>query len=178
MSDRIPCEIRIGGTTSNGLATELCDVIDNSCVSLEWGGGQFGPRDISDLQKAVDGDYLCLYDDERAWGEFDDLEEFLRDHEVPYDRLTDGKYEYDPEIAKYRPGLGLSVIMTNKAGNPVVEVASLQPVLKAIDALFDYLANNDGVTDAVNGYLQGIEYLAKGALPPDVPPLEPFTIEG
>ena len=95
MADRMAGEIWIGGTISPALAEELCAVVRDTGASLEWGGGVFAPDSVAELLEANDDGHLHLYDDDRAWGEFADLEEFLREHKIPYDRQTASRYEYD-----------------------------------------------------------------------------------
>ena len=88
-------------------------------------------------------------------GEFDDLEEFLREHRIAFDRFSEGKYEYDPERVTYRPDQGVEKCLTTESGNPIVEVASLQPVLQALDALDERLRqgkiSKSGVLRASSG---------------------------
>lgn len=178
MADRMACEIWIGGTISNALAEELCAVIRDTGASLEWGGGVFTPHTVEELLEANDDGHLHLYDDDRAWGEFEDLEEFLREHKIPYDRQTAGKYEYDAEEAIYRPDIGLEANLTTVVGNPVVEVASLQPVVRSVALLCKHAKNKKATKASVLRRAERLQRLLRSKLPREMPPLEPFRIVG
>jgi hypothetical protein len=176
MADRMACEIWIGGTIPRALAENLCAVVRDAGASLEWGGGMFVPESIEELLEANDGGHLHLYDDERAWGEFTDLEEFLWEHRIPYDRQTASRYEYDAEEAIYRPGIGLEVNPTNGSGNPVVEVASLQPVIRTLKALCRHAGSRKSDKASVLRRAERLQRLLQSKLPRNMPPLEPFAI--
>ena len=178
MSDRMAAEIWLGGTISNALAEELCAVIRDSGASLEWGGGVFVPHSVKELMEANDEGHLHLYDDDRVWGEFADLEEFLREHKIPYDRQTASRYEYDAEEAIYRPGIGLEVTPTTGSGNPVVEAASLQPVVRSVELLCKHLKSGKGDKASVLRRAERLQRLLQSKLPREMPPLEPFLIAG
>ena len=47
---------------------------------------------------------LTLGDYEVSWGEFEDLEDALKENKVAYDRWTDAKYDFRGETVFYRPG--------------------------------------------------------------------------
>lgn len=176
MADRMACEIWIGGTLSPALAEELCAVVRDTGASLEWGGGVFAPDSVAELREANDDGHLHLYDDDRAWGEFDDLEEFLREHKIPYDRQTASKYEYDAEKAIYRPGMGLEVVLTNGSGNPVVEIVALQSVVKSLRALCKHAKSVKSDKLSVLRRAERLQELLRSKLPREMPPLELFTI--
>ena len=176
MADRMATEVWIGGTISPALAEELCAVVRDTGASLEWGGGVFAPSSVKELLEANDDGHLHLYDDDRAWGEYDDLEEFLRQHKVPYERQTASRYEYDGEIARYRPGIGLEVAITTASGDPIVEIASLQPVVKSLRALFTHAKSGKSDKASVLRRVERLQKLLLSKLPRDMPPLEPFTI--
>jgi hypothetical protein len=177
MADRMACEIWIGGTLSPALAEELCAVVRDTGASLEWGGGAFAPDNIAELLRANDDGHLHLYDDERSWGEFEDLEEFLREHKIPYDRQTASKYEYDAEKAVYRPGTGLEVVPTNGAGNPVVEIVALQPVAKSFGVLCEHAKSAKSDKVSVLRRAERMQRLLLSKLPREMPPLQPLTIK-
>ena len=177
MADRMAAEIRIGGKVPRSLVDALCAAIRSENAALEWGGGHFAPADAQELMQARDGEHLCLRDDQAAWGELDELEEFLREHHIAFDRRSEGKYEYDPERVTYRPDRGVEVCLTTESGNPIVEVASLQPVLQALDALCERLRQGKMTRGSVLRRMERLRELFRSTLPSEPPPLEPFTIE-
>jgi hypothetical protein len=177
MADRLAAEIWIGGSIPQSLADALCATISNQGVALDWGGGPFTPAHATELMSARDAEHLHLYDDQASWGQFADLENFLRKHSIPFDRQSEGKYGYDPELVNYRPDQGAKVCITTASGDPVVQTAELQPVVRSLDALGKQL--RQGKITGVN-VLRRIERLGKllrSKLPPVAPPLAPFVLE-
>ena len=176
MADRLACEIWIGGAISPAMAETLCAVVRDTGASLEWGGGVFAPRNVEEMLDANDDGHLHLYDDERAWGEYADLEEFLREHKIPYDRQTASRYECEAEEAIYRPGIGLKVNITTGSGNPVVEITALQPVVKSLRALCTHAKSGKSNKTSVLRRIERLQKLLLLKLPREMPSLEPFTI--
>ena len=176
MSDYIAAKIRIGGRISATLVPELCTVITQQHVSLEWGDARFRPRSAEDLLEArreEDGvRLLWLYDDQARWGRFDALEQFLQTHGIPFSRRSDGKYEYDPEIVEYRPEHGALPMLTNTDGEPVVPVSKLAVVETALKQ-----AEGKRTRSEMIDSIQLAQRLLRKLLPPTLPLLEPFEIE-
>jgi hypothetical protein len=56
---------------------------------------------------------LRLCHDEARYGAFETLETFLHEHDIPFDRYSDGRYEYDPLWTCFRPGQDLREFVTN-----------------------------------------------------------------
>lgn len=44
-----------------------------------------------------------LEDDEAAWGMFEELGTYRMEQNIPFDRVSDGKYEHSPEFHRFRP---------------------------------------------------------------------------
>lgn len=135
MSDRLCAEIRIGGNIPSSLVGELCRVIRDEGVGLEWGENGFSPENANDLTKALDdGGMLCLKDAEASWGEFAELERFCVKHGIAFERETEGKYEFDPETSSFRPGMSEALVeVTNEAKERVVtedDVRKLEKLVK------------------------------------------------
>ncbi len=175
MADRRAAEIWIGGRIPQSLADALCAAISNQGVALEWGGGPFAAANAAELMPARDGEHLHLCDDQASWGRFTDLEDFLQKHLLPFDRRSEGKCGYDPELVNYRPDRGAAACVTTASGDPVVETAALQLVMNALDALSEELRQGK-----FTGALRRIERLRKllrSKIPPVVPPLAPFVLE-
>jgi hypothetical protein len=180
MSDRIPAEIWIGGRITASLVPGLCAAIADEGVCLEWGDARVHPAGASDLTDAMKENaqgvrLLWFCDDEASYGEFDILESFLREHEIPFTRHSAGRYEYDPETVHFRPVIGLITCATNAAAQPVVEVAEITPV-------------DNLLTEAIALHQQGSDVdcwslvvtarqLLRERLSADVPPLESCQIE-
>jgi hypothetical protein len=180
MSDRIPAEIWIGGKIAASLVPGLCAAIAGEGVCLEWGDARVHPAGASDLTDAMkenaQGERLLWFcDDEASYGEFDILESFLREHEIPFTRHSAGRYEYDPETVHFRPGHGLITCATNAAAQPVVEVAEITPVDNLLTAAIEQRQQESDV-DCWSMVVTARQLL-RDRLSADVPPLEPFQIE-
>src|SRR5215210_3066728 len=108
MPEEISAHITIGGRIPRELVSELCQLIGQEGVGLNWCSPAFEPATEQDLLAALDADesQLCLYADGAAWGEFQVLEPFLHAHQIPFDRHHDGKYDIISTILFYRPEQG------------------------------------------------------------------------
>ena len=174
MSDRIPADIWIGGKIPASLVPALCSAIADEGVSLEWGDARVRPTGADDLTDALKENaqgvrLLWFCDDEASCGEFDILESFLREHEIPFTRHSAGRYEYDPETVHFRPGHGLTRCPTNSAAQPVVEVEEITPVDNLLAAAIELHEHKSGL-DCWSLVLTARQLLRE-RLSADVPPL-------
>jgi hypothetical protein len=181
MSERIAAEIQIGGKVRRGVAEELCGVIDTERVSLEWGGSPFVPRTVDELLAARydNGDGLLtlrLYDYEASWGEFDDLEEFLREHKIPFVRYTERKYDCDPEVVGFHPICGHVQELTDHNRNPTIQAATMKPIADSLARILAGMRNGKLETEKLQLKLKRLHGKLHKCLPPDVPALETFEI--
>jgi hypothetical protein len=178
MSEPIPACISIGGKVPTSVVQQLCEAIQREGLALEWGDGHFEPQTAAELLDACQEmqgiRVLWLCDDQANWGRFSALEAFLAEHDIPFDLQSDGKFEYSPELIAFRPGGGPVRIFTSPSGEPVISAALLTPIKTALEA-----AMNAGMQKDHRGCLAQLE-MARGALrnalPPEVPPLAPFSI--
>jgi hypothetical protein len=180
MAERMAAQIWIGGRLSEKQAKELCGAIDAEGVSLEWGEGPFCPKTPRDLLQASvehnDGLAIRLCDDQASWGEFADLESFLRDHAIPYTRHGEPGGGYNGEIVEYRPGTDPVTIPVDANENPTVDVDAMRRVAKTLDATLKQL--NAGEVRKAALRLKRARKSLREQLPPDIPPLPSFEIEG
>ena len=180
MSEHLSAEIWIGGNVPESIVPDLCAAITDEDVALEWGESPFQPRTTGDLETSLrENDnlerLLWLCDDRASWGKFENLERFLREHQIPFTRRTEGRYEYDPEMVEYRPAFGEIALAANHAGKPTVVAAKLEPVEHLLDAAIK-LAQTDSGANIVSLMQTALELL-RAQLPRRLPPLEPFSIE-
>lgn len=68
MADRVAASIELGGVLSALNYRKLCETIENEGLSIEWDGEPF------EAHHRIEGQSLCLYAYEVAWGKFDMLE--------------------------------------------------------------------------------------------------------
>ena len=179
MAENMAAEIEIGGKVAAGLVPELCRIISEAGVGLDCGSYDFRPASAKDLLEARrdTDDVLLLIDDQARWGEFPDLETFLSEHNIPYTRRTEPKYEYDGELVDFRPGGGVIVVPINAAGYPIVPASALADVDAALAQALEYLTKGPGSVGPAIEPAKKAQQLLREHLPPQVPPLEPFEIE-
>jgi hypothetical protein len=180
MSERMAAEIRIGGPIPDNLVPELCQTIQRACVGLECGCGDFSPKTADDLLNARVDDYgygpllLILYDDDAKWGEFEELEIFLGDSDIAYDRFSEGTHDCSPEISQFRPGQGLITQKTDPAYAPVVSTKNLDEMYHVLSQAIGQLGQGENAT-ALRA-LRRARRILRDNLPPEVAPLELFEI--
>lgn len=165
MADYMAAEIWIGGLVPKNTVRRLCVVIGSEETALDWGDAHFQPtkrQDLLDAVRDVAGVPLHWLGYERVrYGQFSELELFLEQHRIPFDRASEGTCEYDPDFVQYRPGMSCPrTFITNRSRQPVVERREVQAIL----AMFER-----GRTRMVLTALQKL-------VGKDVPPLPPFAI--
>ncbi len=182
MADRMAAEILIGGEILSSQVEDLCGHIRDEGLSLQYGGAPFVPLIATDLLRAVDdGDgpdgVLRLCATEVAGGAFQDLEDWLREHDIPYTRKSDGIYEYDPEVAEFRPEQGLYRWPANKALEPVVPASPVREAANMLTEAWRLLREAPfmQVQQIIDQLTQATAKLTE-VLPPDWPPLPPLSI--
>ena len=174
MAERMAAEITIGGTIPASLVPELCRTIIGEGVSHAWGDAPFRPLSAADLLETLSDGWLWLCDHEACWGQFDALERLLQERNVPFDRKSGGKYEYDAEMVHYRPHLpDLSRVITDANGKPVVMADNLKPVDEALSR-----AQREPTRSGMFKAVRAAQQLLQSALPPSLEPMEPFRISG
>lgn len=181
MSDHMAAEIHIGGKVRRSVVQSLCAAITASGASLEWGGCQCRLNTPDELLRARSGDtgkplLLKLYDDQARWGEFAELEKFLREHNIAYCRWSDGKYEYDAEADAFQPECGQLWWLTNHCRQPIVVAAELAPIEAKLTGLLEVLQRGKVDTAEVIAQVASIREILRAELPPVVPPLETLEI--
>src|SRR5664280_895511 len=106
MADRMPGEIWIGGK----LPRSLLDEFPISDLKLDFDETPFDATTEEGILSARDEDGLLHFADcEANWGEFAELEGWLREYNMPFRRHSSGKYGYMPELVESRPDLGEEV---------------------------------------------------------------------
>lgn len=138
MSVCFDAEFVIGGQVPKKLVRKLCSAIASAKVALDWGEARFAPttaKDLTSVLEEIDGVALLrLCDEEARSGQFATLEGFLERYGIPYDRHSDGVYEYDPDLVQFRPGMNRPlVVVTNKSRSPVVERSEVQAILALVE---------------------------------------------
>jgi hypothetical protein len=178
MSEPIAAEIRIGGPVPATLVPGLCRAIAQERLSLDWGDAPFSPTTKGELLAArddLDGALLLrFYDDQASYGEFEELEHFLQRHGIPFDRLSEPKWEFTALTVVFRPGRDLIEVPTDPQHRPTVLAESLGPAAKSLTRAIHHMEKGDA-QKALRAAKRA-ERLLEKSLPPAVPPLETFAI--
>jgi hypothetical protein len=166
-------EIWIGGRLRRSLLEEF----PVSDMRLDWDNSPLPSSSEEDLLAARDKDGLLHFADvEVAWGEFTELEGWLREHELPFRRRSEGKYEYSPELVEYRPDLkGRNrevYCYTSPEGKPMLFVSEVAPI---VDRMAKLAADKRPARERLQAWEKLYRKLVN-ALPPELPPLPPFEI--
>lgn len=170
MADRMPAEIWIGGQ----LPRSLVDEFPISDLRLDWDENPIDASSQEGILAARDEDGLLHFADaEAAWGQFEELEDWLREHRLPFRRHCSGRYEYLPELVESRPDLGVEIAtMSDDDGKPLVRHSDLLPIL---DQMAKLRQSDRPLPRQVQAWKRLANRLRK-LVPPQLPPLPPFAI--
>ena len=132
MADRMAAEIWIGGKLPRSLLGEF--PIDD--LRVDWDENPVDRTSEETLLAGREDDCLHFCDCEAAWGEFQELEGWLREHKMPFKRRSSGKYDYLPELVESRPDLGEEIqTIATDSGEPLVCKSELVPILEKMAEL-------------------------------------------
>ena len=179
MSETTGAEILIGGRIPHHLISELCAAICREAISLEWGDASFQPGSALDLlNNRVENEnvlLLRLCDEQASWGRFEQLEAFLQQHDIAFDRFTDGKWEFDPEWVAFRPGNEPVALATNTGWQPVIAATVVVDAMKQLTGAVGDLEQGR-VAVALTALRLLVQSLSSEA-PRIPPPLESLEID-
>jgi len=178
MADYVAAHITIGGRVSERIVPALCQAISEQQVGLDWGAWNFCPHSAQALLKARRkigaARVLRLYSDEVAYGNFDLLQEFLADHELPFDRWHEAKYEIACELMVYRPDGELRFFLTNLQEEIVIRAEPLMGLPERLREL-EHLARA-GDRQRTAKLARHCRQLSTRHLPPAISPLPTLQI--
>jgi len=133
MADYAPGNIDIGGPVPRRLVPELIKQIREAGVSLDWGGLAFLPETEQDLVDAADEYRIQLFDENAMFGRFPELEHFLVENGISYDRISDPLPESSGVLVIHRPGATYAM-RTDSDGGIVVGADAITGIRKALEA--------------------------------------------
>jgi hypothetical protein len=134
--DRMCCEIYIGGQVTKALLPELIKVINEEGVEDEYGNGELKLENQEQLLKYVENGVLRFVHAEKANGEFGELEGWLQENGIPFNRTTEQYHDYDAEDVTWLPGMDSPLVLYKDAmGN---ENIPGEVVREALQALITY----------------------------------------
>ena len=169
MADRMAAEIWIGGKLSRSLLDEF--PIDD--LRVDWDENPVDRTSEETLLAGREADCLHFCDCEAAWGEFQELEGWLREHRLPFYRQSSGKYDYLPELVESRPDLGEEIqTIATDSGEPLVCKSELVPILEKMAEL---QRSDRPLSAQLRAWKRLASKLTK-LVPPTLPPLPKFEI--
>jgi hypothetical protein len=175
MADRFAGEITIGGKVPAALLEEFLAELNSTGASIGgYDGPEFGAQTAEQLRKVLDeSGHLFLVDDQARYGQFEQLEAFLCEHGIPFDRHSEGKYEFKPENVGFRPGMKKPlVVQSDNDGNELLNVERVRPMAKELAQLATGRTARDKLLAAVVKTIRALNKL----LPPEIEPLPPLEI--
>lgn len=196
MPDYMHGEICIGGSLPRSILPEL------TIAGLSIGdcdGRAFGEVSEEAILESLDNDgILVLCDYNAGNGCFEDLENLLRENNVPFRRQSAGKYDILPEIVEFRPDvkavdvygehwedLGITepldlITITMDDGSPLVGKRDLMTAINRMKSLRKEQQSLHvlSLTKAGELLLSWSDFLDMllAEIPPDLPPLPRLTI--
>jgi len=167
MSDRFPTQVKIGGKIKKALLPQLIAQINSQQLQREFGSDLPIIESETDLLKYKNQDgllYFCR--EEQSWGRFADLEKFLVEKGIAFDRHHSPRYEYLGELAQFRTGMKAPHVgIAKDDGALLIDAFSLQEIRDTL--------KKDKSDKGIQTVLREMDWLCLDA---DVKPLEPFEI--
>jgi hypothetical protein len=175
MADYFPGEIRIGGDIPADLLEELFGELSSTGAKIGgYDGTDFNCQNADELRQALEENgHLFLADDQARFRMFEELEGFLCEHDIPFDRHSDARYEFDAENVRFRPGMERPLeVPSNGTGDDLMDVNKIRPVARELARLAEAKLTHDKLLAAV----QEASRKLNEALPPEVEPLPPLQV--
>ncbi len=157
MADHFPAEIHIGGPIPRDILDELVKEIVATEASLK-GYTEDTVTDESARKAFQEGKIIDLYDDQARYGSFEELENFLIEHEIHFDRHHDSYCEYSAENVYCRGNQEILNRPSNQNGDVLIRRDDIMSIL-----------NNNALDNS--GKLEALAQLAE---PPETKQLEPI----
>jgi hypothetical protein len=151
MSDRYAARIFIGGDMPRALLDDFLEQLRDSGAGPEWDGGFEGTDEASLEPLKLPEGFLSLMNSEARYGCFSELEEWLTDNNIPFDRESHSYYDSDAGIRRFRPSEGVCDLYATNDGMPLVpmdEVVIIRERLRAGN-IYAALARIDKLLDGV-----------------------------
>jgi len=166
MADRYPTKIRVGGPVKRQRLAALIRAINAEGLQSDWGSCLPEITSEEQLPKHTEAGHLTFRDEDRAWGEFADLEHFLVQESIPFNRWHAPRYEYDGEPAQF--GTGMQAPASAAVNDNEVIVINAPEIQR----IRDILKNAQSMEDI----RKAIDELDDLCFEADIEPLPPFEI--
>jgi len=175
MGEYYPAEIRIGGNLPAQLLEEFfAEIRSTGATAGGFDGPAFDCKNADDLRQALDDQgRLVLADDQASYGQFEGLEGLCIKNGIPFDRHSDGHYEFDAENVYFRPGMKHPAqVSSNNCGDDLMSADEVRTVAKELARLATTGVNKERLLAAV----LKVSRKLKKVLPPEVKPLPPLKV--
>jgi hypothetical protein len=174
MSDRMAAEIWIGGK----LPRSLRDEFPISDLRVDWDETRIDASSAEAILAARQDGLLHFCDCEASYGEFQELEGWLREHNIPFQRQSSGKFEYDPYFIEFRPDLPGKknrdrYTLTTQEGTPVICHGKIEKALQSMARLVKDQKRSE--TKRLQAWERVYRRLIR-SIPSKLPPLPIFEI--
>jgi hypothetical protein len=135
MADNFWGEIEIGGPVPRSIVPRLLEFAREPATG--YTADELTTANLPRLFKEFDAatGYLHLEDPDARYGQFEDLETFLLETSIGYNRRSDGKYEFTPEEARFRPGMdGPTFRLMSHEHAPLVDLHEVEQARQLLEA--------------------------------------------
>lgn len=171
MADHMSAYIQLGGQLPSEQTIELARQV--SCQGGPAWGEYYADDSAqaeSDLRAASSAQRpFVLYDEEAAWGQFDELETLCQELGLAYRRHCCAKYEYDALWQWWQAGMAEPAwCLASQDGAVLVDASEFQARLQAAARQAQKTVSRRAAVEALRGNTVG--WLA-ARTPPEIPPL-------
>jgi len=146
MADRFATSIKIGGAISNKTLRGLATAIRDNQFGFIWGDELSGTESTDEVVLALrqeiekqDGKLVCV----NIQCAEESLSDFCREHNLPYCKSVEGRYEFNGEIRWWVPGMEEEAFSDADAEGSYAMI-SVDKVIEFIEENFD--ENDPGFT--------------------------------
>ena len=171
MAEHFAGAIQIGGPIPRRLLEDFMKQVDGS--SRTYGDAPTRITTEEELLAALNpaSHWLEIEDDQASGGMFWELEKWLEENGIAYDRQSDAKYEFSAECVYFRPGRGLFTFTGDQDHAAFVPLAKVREVKNKLFEEAAHAAFLDAFVKNVQALAMELDILA-----PDIEDLPPLTV--
>lgn len=157
MGENYPGEISIGGEISETILLELFNVLEEWGLGYDLNEGPAVFSSVKDIRLDAEG-HFSLCDSTASYGMFEELETFLKDKNLPYNRWSSSCVGYDAELSYFRPGYDVVNESVTSNYDRYITRAELGKMVSELEEI-----TTEGVTGwiRVKGIIQKLKDMSK-----------------
>ena len=126
MANYFNAKIEIGGEVTLQDIKDIHECILDNVGSFEWGGAA---PSFDEIREAAEDEDLTICDSQARNGEMTDLMSLLRERNIAYRHVADGKYEFDAMITFFDGETMPDDIYTNNSEHELVLMSDAKAAL-------------------------------------------------